>query len=245
MGISIAGRILEILGREKPVPSARRLDHDALVADYVKGNKTLREVAAAHGCSAERVRQVLRSRNIPSRSQKESWLLRNPRLSKLRDEAWVRREYIGRKRSIKDIAADLNCNMMTVRRAMIHHGIELRNPRQNGLLHSKRMSRCKVEPETIRRLYHEQELEVREFADTLGCNYIQIHRLMVKHGIQRRAPGKYKRTKAIYNKIDVDWLRREHLGKGRSLYSLANEMNVSPTVVYRAAKKLGIWQELS
>jgi hypothetical protein len=77
-------------------------------------------IAAEIGCSTTSVRRALRRYAIAVRGKRRN------RIDRLHDPAWLRSRYLTDRASLEDLAAELDCRVSSVRRALANAGIALR-----------------------------------------------------------------------------------------------------------------------
>lgn len=91
-----------------------------------------------------------------------------------RDEEWLRAQWFSSK-TVLEIADEVGCDPSTITRAA----------RDFGLPHKTDASPWRDES-TLRRLYEDEKMSIREMADELGCTGTTVWDNMVELGIERR-----------------------------------------------------------
>lgn len=93
--------------------------------------------------------------------------------------------------------------------------------------------------ETLRKLYWNDGKTTTEIADKFGENTGTIVYWMDKHGIEREAKGKRRRSgdSRLYDK---ESLKKLYKAEKKSIYEIADELDVTPTTVSEWLAKHGI-----
>ena len=103
-----------------PTRTAAVADHGA-VARYACGDCSLIDLARALGVSREAARAELDRLGIAVRNPGRP--TGSSALARVLTEDYLRREYLGGRRSIAQLAVELSCSRKTVRRYLAEHGI--------------------------------------------------------------------------------------------------------------------------
>lgn len=98
----------------------------------------------------------------------------------LHDEEWLRREYVGEGRSMRDIAGDLGCSDKTVKYWLAQHGIPTRGPGPD---------RPWQDETWLVEQYWGEWKSMEEIAEGAGCSVTTLIRWMDRLGVPRRPPG--------------------------------------------------------
>jgi len=93
-----------------------------------------------------------------------------------------------------------------------------------------------TDPETLRELYHNRDLSLRDVADYCGVSHSAILYHMDKHGIQKKQY--HTADDAIYK--DKDWLEVQYWDNQLSLDEMANKAGVHRGTIHKWMKKLGV-----
>lgn len=104
------------------------------------------------------------------------------RAPKLADEAWLREQYVERKRSSTDIAAELEVDPTTVRKYLKEHGIEVRGYGKPAADHIPELS----DAEWLHEQHHENDRTQQSIADELGVCRKTVAKYMDASGVERR-----------------------------------------------------------
>lgn len=91
--------------------------------------------------------------------------------------------------------------------------------------------------DTLRRLYHSDNLTLSEVADELETTVKTIHKWMDKHGIERDSPGTSPNDDRVN---DAEWLEQEYSVKQRSVAELADETGCSNKTILNRLEEHGI-----
>jgi len=109
-------------------------DEAWLREQYIEEERSIRDIADECGCSCATVSDWLRRHGIETRNGGDK------PITQLRDEAWLREQYVKQERTSRDIADECGCSKSTVLRWLKKHGVEARsfglkgedNPQWNG-----------------------------------------------------------------------------------------------------------------
>lgn len=138
---------------------------------YIDKGLSVMDVSDRFGCSPATVSRWLDRHNIDAREQKT--------YPKLRDESYLRSQYIDLQRSVYEIASEIGCSDVTVSNWLEKHGIEARD---RGDLLDERL-KCE---DKMRELYHGKELKISEIAVMLDCCNCTVRKFLSKHDIESR-----------------------------------------------------------
>lgn len=138
---------------------------------YVKQKLSIAETAESLGISYSTVWKVLKQEGIPLRSR-----------SKL-DADELRRLYEGKGWTPKQIAKHFGVSRQLVYDKLQRLGVELRPPEPPLMT---------LDVAKVRELYVDRGLSLRETSRALGVTPGSVRRLMIREGIPRRRPGKYR-----------------------------------------------------
>jgi AraC-like DNA-binding protein len=148
-----------------------------------------------------------------------------PGYRRLRDTQWLRERYLVQGARMKDIAAEVGCRELAVRKALVRAKIPLRGvPPIYPQLRDR---------DWMRRQYVEQRIDVAGIAAQLGCHPDTVRRAVAAAGIPRTGPTRPRRRR-FPALADQDWLRRRYLTEHASLQELAGEIGCSIRAVRNA-----------
>ena len=202
----------------------RYRDAGWLREQYVERERTQAEIANMCGCTATTVRNWLHKDDIETREG-------SPTPDKrLKDEDWLREQYVERERPATDIADACGCGATTVRRWMDKHKIETRGPGPavpDGRLKDENW---------LREQYIKRGRKTADIADVCECDTSTVRRWLHKHDFRIREPDRVADARLK----DAQWLREQYVERGRSTADIASECACHPTTVSRWLKKHGI-----
>ena len=119
--------------------------------------RPVRDIAAEIGCSRPTVYRALQAAGL--RRDGSSY---RPSYPRLRDTAWLRERYLVQGARMKDIAAEVGCRELAVRKALVRAKIPLRGvPPIYAQLRDR---------DWLRQQYAEQHIDVSDIAAQLGCH---------------------------------------------------------------------------
>lgn len=100
---------------------------------------------------------------------------------RLDSEDWLREQYVGEKRGMRDIADQLGTSDSVVQGRLARHGIETRG--------SKWTDPRLDDPEWLEEKYHGERMTMGEIAEECSCSPRTVSRRIKTHGIDPRNPG--------------------------------------------------------
>jgi AraC-like DNA-binding protein len=180
----------------------------------------VRDIAAEIGCSRPTVYRALQAAGL--RRDDSSY---RPSYPRLRDTQWLRERYLVQGARMKDIAAEVGCGELAVRKALVRAKIPLR-----GVPPIYPQLR---DPDWLRQQYVEQRIDLPDIAAQLGCHPDTVHRALAAAGIPPTGPTRPRRRQ-FPALADQDWLRRRYLAEHASLQELAGEIGCSIRAVRKA-----------
>jgi len=191
-------------------------DEEWLRENYVKHEKTTREMAEECGCSHRTICRHLRNNNIEIRNTN------TPADDRLADGDWVREQYLEKDRTTTEISDICDCHHGTVSDWLNKHGIEKERT-------DKPADQRLTDKEWLRNQYSTLGRSATEIAEQLGCSRSAVSRWLNKKNIPiRSGAGEKPADKRL---TDPDWLRQEYLEKKQSSYEIAESNDFSPTTV--------------
>lgn len=126
--------------------------------------------------------------------------------------------------SMNDIADELNCGIGTVQHWMNKYGIDRRN-------HTR--EKITISEDSLRKLYCEEDLTMKEVGDELGYSKQQVHYWMEEHDIKRR-------SRPLEVKIDEETLREYYVEKEWSQKMIGEKFDCSRGTIRRRIERFGI-----
>ena len=210
---------------------------DWLQNEYVKGRKSIKEIARNLNVSDNTVSQWLDKHKIPRKNYSELIEESNPLSMFLRDKEWMFEKYITEFTSIKQLSDNLNVSQRLVAKWLDIHGIKRRNIQESKIGKSK-FNDLINDGKTIPILY-KQGLTTIEIADLLDSSHQSIYQILLDFDVQirgftERALERNPLLKKLRNK---EWLFSEYITKNYSIVDIAKHIKTSPQIVYNWLKK--------
>ena len=147
------------------------------------------EMAELADVSSPTISEWMDRHNIPTRQHAKAQSLAKGGDKRLWDEAWLRREYVDRERSIGDIADDLGHSTSAVLSALRRAGIETRDlGTALEIRHADDDGSAPWrDPEWLFAAYVRQGLSSHEIAEICDVDHSTILNWLDRHGIPRRS----------------------------------------------------------
>jgi hypothetical protein len=155
----------------------KRLSREWLYRKYTDHERTSEEIAAECSVSGAAIRRRLNEVGVETRpggSQTPD--------EKLKDETWMRVQYIDKNKSTGEISEELDCSHTTVWRWLQRHGIETREPTRTPDARLR-------DPEWVRARYHGDGLTQAGIGELCDCCAKTVREWMDDHGIETRSRG--------------------------------------------------------
>lgn len=176
------------------VPLQDRYDKDELQRLYHEGGCTQKEIAERYDTTAGRISQVFshldistRSRGPEKDSSKQSFLgedMEQP----WQDETILREEYVENENGYRVLADAWGTRQPTIKKWVEKFGFEKHAETE--------YVDCPWQDEdTLREMYHDQQMTQQEIADELGCSTGSITKWMKRHDIEARTTGETLKMK--------------------------------------------------
>src|SRR3954447_4533536 len=182
--------------------------------------RPVRDIAAEIGCSRPTVYRALQAAGL--RRDASSY---RPSYPRFRDTQWLRQRYLVQGARMKDIAAEVGCRELAVRKALVTAKIPLRGvPPTYPQLRDR---------DWLRQQYAERHIDIPDIAAQVGCHPETARQALLAAGILRPGPARPRRRR-FPALTDKDWLRRRYLGEQASLPELAGEIGYSIRAVRNA-----------
>jgi hypothetical protein len=156
---------------------ATQLSREWLYEQYIENGRTSVEIAEDCSVTAPVVRRRLNKLGIETRpggSQTPD--------EKLKDETWMRVQYIDKNKSTGEISDELDCSHTTVWRWLQRHEIETRAPTRTPDARLR-------DPEWMRARYHGDGLTQAEIGELCDCCAKTVREWMSDHDIETRSRG--------------------------------------------------------
>lgn len=160
---------------------------------------------------------------------------------KYRDEEWLRKQYVSKEKSTKQIAQEFGYGSTTICDWLKKHGIGVRS-------HGEAVSKAKTpdglytDKEWLKTEYIEKRKSVHQIADECGASRNTITTWLEKLGIGTRDPGwkTAERNQKPGPWDDKEWLQNEYVKKGKAITDIADEHGVSGTLIRSRLDEYGI-----
>lgn len=147
--------------------------------------------------------------------------------AQLRTRAWLEDRYLLRGRTVLEVAEELGCSEVSVRRALLDHGIDLRAPDGPAEL---------TDQAWLRGRYLELGHTMAEIAEAVGCSPDTVNKALWQAGIRTRNRGLPRPGRLD----DARWLASQYQEAGRTAGDIASDLDCSIHTVYRALHRHGI-----
>lgn len=176
---------------------------------YAWAGLTVSELATRFGCSDQTI---------------EKWLDRHGIQNPWEDEETLRYLRFERGLSQYVIARRLGCTQGTISRRFDEFGIDGNRIIPDRPWHDE---------ETLRELYHDQNLSMREVASELGCERQSVEKWIHHHDIETRSPN----PETPDQLKDEQKLRTLYHSKEMSTYAIADQLDCAPSTVHDWLKR--------
>lgn len=163
-----------------PPPDTTYRDKEWLQTRYVTHEQSQTTIADHVGVSRTTIRRWLEKHGIERRSGGSH---PSGNTEKLKDENWLRRQYVAHERTQADIAEELNVSGYTVSKYIHTHGIDTRDPSE---IHSTGTVAPLKDEQWIYEQYVTQERTTTEIATSLGVSHTTVSNYLHDHGIETR-----------------------------------------------------------
>lgn len=194
---------------------------DWLHEQYVNEQRSTRNIAEELDVSRSAVSNWLDRHNIEKPVDTDA-CGKQP-AEELKDEEWLREQYVGQERSTYDIADELGVVKTTVAKWMREHSIDFRSP-------SQRVAKGDISPLTdedwLRDQYVNQERSMDNIADDLELSTGAVRSWLERHEIDRRSAHDTLTDGDLEPLRNGDWLQEQYIEEERSTYEIANELDV-------------------
>jgi|APHM01.1.fsa_nt_gi hypothetical protein len=155
-----------------------QLSREWLYQEYIEKERSSEDIAEEFNVTGATIRKRLSEVGIETRPG--GGVTPDERL---KDETWMREQYIDGEKSISDIAEITDCSHTTARRWLRKHDIEIRARAQ---IADARLQ----DPEWLRARYHGDGLTQAEIGELCDCCGVTVGEWMNDHGIETRDPGR-------------------------------------------------------
>lgn len=198
--------------RDEPTPWR---NENRLRRLYVREELSTKEVGDRFGCSRKTIEKWLDRHGV--RREEPPW----------RDERRLKQLRLQKRLSTHEIAERLGCTQATISNWLNEYGIDSHRLTEERPWHDE---------QTLYRLYREENRDMNEIADELGCSRETIEEWIHHHGLETRS-----RNPPLPDELrDESYLRERYVEDGWSTYRIARENECSPSTVHRWLRKHGI-----
>jgi hypothetical protein len=158
---------------------------------------------------------------------------------KLRDEQWLRKQYIDNERTQQEIAAELEVSESVIGRWLGKHDVDTRLYRGGGPP-AETVKQLRDEG-WLREQYVDQRRTTYEIGDELGVSGDLVATWLGRHGIETRSNLERKMPAEAAEKLqDEDWVKEQYVEQRRSTVDIADELGVSTRPIFSALERHGI-----
>ena len=212
-------------------------DEEWLRSKYIVEGKSTQQIADEYGYGSTTICTWLEKHNIPKRSLSESVSKAKNPDKPYADLAWLKEEYVKKKKSIQQIADELGVSTQPITYWLDKHGIETRPAGWN----TKELNHKPGpwdDPNWLRSEYVDASKSTTDIAEEQGVSSSLIRARLEKFGIERRPSGtKGKHWLESRTYTDESWLREQYVKKNKATTKIASECNVSADTILLWLKK--------
>jgi len=154
-----------------------------LIREYSQKRKSPQQISKEIGCSHEVIRRRLKKYYIHIRTNSEAHKKYN-----FVTKTYLIQEYNRRKKSERQIANQIGCNVCTIHNRLKEYNI----PRR--AIHGVRL-KCSITKKFLIREYSKNKKSIAQIAKELGCSYMAIRDRLIKYSILIRTPNETQKGK--------------------------------------------------
>lgn len=154
-----------------------------------------------------------------------------------KSEEYLRREYIEKRRSTKEIAQDWDTSGSGIHHWIDKHGIETRergDTQTDGDLEKLR------DKDWLKNEYIDKERSSTDIADEVGVCSDTVFYWLENHGLEIRDTGLALTNGELGLVRDKKWLKEQYIEEEKSMHQIADECNVEHSTVKNYIHKFGI-----
>jgi len=155
---------------------------------------------------------------------------------KYHDAEWLEQEYVENKRGTPDIARECGVVKETIRRWLHKHDIPVR---KRGPEKGREFADTEQleDRDWLHEQYVQKEKSAGQISNEIGCGEQTVYDWLNRHGIETRDAGDVftRRSSRVDKRLeDEQWLRKEYEQRGRAMYDIAQQLDVTaPAIKYR------------
>lgn len=148
---------------------------------------------------------------------------------KYRNEQWLRHQYIHLQKSAKGIAREFDYGSTTINEWLEKHDIQKRSVGEQISI-SQQKDKKHYDEAWLKEKYHDEKLTIPEMAKIVDVGVHAIRNGMEENDIERRTGAESQRKRGPW--CDESWLRKHYVKIGKSAPEIAEEFDVSTTIIY-------------
>lgn len=206
----------------------RRLtDEGWLYKQYIERELTTYEIGDECECSAHTVARWLHKHGIETRGGNLG-----PVDERLKDEQWLREQYVNREQTQAEIAEKCDCSTQPVSKWLNEHEVETRS--RTSHFNAEPADQRLANSEWLYEQYVEHQRTTLEIADECDCGKNTVCRWLGKHGISTRSQAADSRL------TDREWLQEQYVESSQTMSDIAKECETTVTAVYNWLTNHGI-----
>lgn len=181
-------------------------DEEWLRKKYCEERMSSVEIARELDVTGTTIRNWLERHDIQIRSQGPQKGSSLGDTSNLKDEDWLREEYVGESKSTYQIASELDVGQQTVSNWLQNHGIEIRGPKERARTNRSSHKDKRLEnAEWLRKEYEEKGRSMHDIAREIGVTHPAVKYRLDQYGIERRNDGPQSKTGDSVFQHDPNW----------------------------------------
>lgn len=203
----------------------RYQNRDWLYREYVENRRAMTDIADELGCGSSTIRYWIQKFDIETRSPNETKTTEQTR--KLRDESWVREQYIENRRTASDIGNQLNVSENAVLQWLQRHNIPRRS--NSASQHSASVVKKLKDKVWLREQYVQNRQSTTEIADELDVssttiiNWLRTHDITIRDSVLSET--------ALSRLRDSEWMYRRYVEEWAPTTEIASQLGCSPATV--------------
>lgn len=216
-------------------------DEEWLREQYVEDRRSAHSIADDIGVTSATVYNWLDHHGIETRSNWAAQLSEDAveQHKKLHGEDWLRTQYVENRRSMDDIADELDVDSSTVESWLDRYGVLTRSYSEARL---SEQAVERLQDETwLREQYIEKRRSLPDIADEIGITPKGLFNWLDRHGIETRSISESKLpSNAVERLHSEDWMREQYVEDQRTAVEISEDLNIGATTVYTWLERHGI-----